>query len=109
MQSIYDRYNEREICAYREGAQDATRFRANHGDIRQTLFNAETDEHKIHIGFDDVELGTFLQITFKRRFDAQGFARTVIVGRGQFDSVMSRALDFLARHPHHTPHCNVDY
>lgn len=108
-QSIYNRFNEREIAAYREGADEALRFKADHGDINQTLFKAETDTHKVYIGFDDVEYGVFLEITFKHRFDRDGHVKKVMVGKGQFESAMFRALDFLARHPHHRPHCSVDY
>lgn len=108
-QSIYNRYNEREIAAYREGAEEALRFKANHGDIHQDLFKAETDEHKIYIGYDDVDLGTFLKITFKRRFDREGNVVEVIGHRGRFDTCMARALAFLARHPYEPPYCDVDY
>lgn len=108
-QTIYDRYNEREIVAYREGQDEALRFKANHGDIHQDLFRAETDDHKVYIGFDDVEFGIFLEITFKRRFDRDGALKTIMAGRGRFDTTMARALDFLARHPHHKPYCSVDY
>lgn len=109
--SIYDRFNEREIEIYREGQEDAQRayFRPDHGDIRQDLFRAETNDHKVFIGFDDVEFGVYLEVTFKRRFDRDHNAVKVMVGRGRFDSAMARALDFLSRHPHHRPHCSVDY
>lgn len=108
-QSIYDRYNEREIAAYREGAEEALRFKANHGDIHQDLFRAETDQHKLYIGYDDVEFGVFLEITFKQRWDREGNAVKVMVSRGRFNSCLERALDFLSRHPYERPYCNVDY
>jgi ATP-dependent RNA circularization protein (DNA/RNA ligase family) len=108
-QSIYDRYNEREIAAYREGQEEALRFRANHGDIHQDLFKAETDSHKVYVGYDDVEFGVFLEITFKQRFDKDGNIKKVMVSRGRFDTALARALDFLARHPYERPYCNVDY
>lgn len=107
--SIYDRFNEKELEAYHQGRDDALRFQANHGEITQELFKAETDDHLVFIGFDDVEHGVYLRVTFKRRFDKAGYVRTVYAGCGRFDSAMMRALDFLARHPHHRPYCSVDY
>lgn len=107
--SIYDRFSESEMAAYREGQSDALKFNANHGGIRQALFKAETDDHKIFIGFDDVEEGVFLDVTFKRRYDRDGNQKIITVGRGRFADAMQRAIDFLARHPHHRPYCCVDY
>lgn len=109
MRNIYDRFNENEMAAYREGQAAALKFNANHGDIRQDLFKAETDDHRIYIGFDDVEEGVFLDVTFKRRYDRDGHQKKVTVGCGRFDNAMQRALAFLIRHPHHRPYCSVDY
>jgi hypothetical protein len=109
MTSIYDRYNEREIAAYREGEQEARRFRANHGDIYQELFKAETDDYQLHVGYDDVELGTYISVTFKRRFDRDGCCKNVMVSCGGARKAIARAVRFIAQHPVEEPYCNVDY
>lgn len=100
---------EAEFQAYRRGSEDALRFNANPDGILSTLFKAETAEHKFHIGFDDVEFGVYIEVTFKHRYDSEHNFRKVMVGRGRFPSAMARVLDFLSRHPHHEPYCSVDY
>lgn len=107
--SIYDRYSEREIVAYREGASEAVRFRANHGDIHQDLFRAETDSYKLYIGYDDVDLGNYLNVTFKDRFDKDGCCKVVTVSCGSARIAMARALQFMAAHLVREPYCDVDY
>lgn len=110
-QSIYDRYNEREISAYREGAEEALRFKANHGDLRQDLFRAETDDYKIYVGYDDVEFGTFVEVTFKGRYDRRypDCLLKVMVCCGTGKKAMARAMRFIAAHPISEPYCSVDY
>lgn len=107
--TIYDRYNERELAAYREGATEAVRFKARPGEITQTLFTAETATHHLYVGYDDIEFGVFLEVTFKDRFTSAGCVCKVTAGSGNYADVMARALAFLARHPHPRPYCNVDY
>lgn len=109
MLNIYDRYNEREIAAYREGAEEAIRFRANHGDIHQEIFRAETDDYKLNVGYDDVEFGNFIAVTFKRRFDRDGYCKNVMLSCGSARRAMTRALRFIEQHPVQEPYCSVDY
>lgn len=107
--TIWDRFSESEREAYFEGVEDGQKFKACHGDIRQDLFKAETDSHKIYIGFDDVEYGVFLEVTFKHRYDRDGNQKKVMLTGGRRETAMARALEFLARHPHHVPYCSIDY
>lgn len=91
------------------GRDEALRFRRNQGGIYQTIFKAETEDYKLQVGYDDVDFGVYIAVTFKRRFDRDGAEKNVMVPCGTAKQGIARIAAFLERHPPEEPYCAVDY
>jgi uncharacterized lipoprotein NlpE involved in copper resistance len=98
-----------EIRAYYQGQEDALKFNSRPGDINQTLFKAESADWKLLVGYDDVELGVYLEVTFKNRVDAEGVTKTVTMPMRSMKAAMERATTFMTNHTPDEPYCDVDY
>lgn len=98
---------ERQI--YNQGAEDARRFQQNQGAIYQNIFKAETNDFRFHVGFDDVDLGVYLSVTFKRHFTKDGHPKEAMVSCGTARKAIARVMAFLDRHAPDEPYCDVDY
>jgi hypothetical protein len=101
--------SDHEHSIFRYGYEEGQKFRSRHGDIHQDVFKAETDDYRIYVGYDDVEFGNFLEVTFKNRYDADGCQKKVMVSCGSARKAIIRALEFIEHHPVEEPYCDVDY
>lgn len=107
MHQTYD--NQVEHSAFIAGIEHAQRFQCGPHLLTQTIFRAETPDHKVLITYDDVEGLNYLTVTFKRRRDADGNVRTVELHYNTSIVAYSRALRFLSAHVVPEAYCDVDY
>lgn len=107
------RLSDAEHRVFRVGHDAALRFNSDRMDIHQDVFKAETETHKIYIGYDDVDLGVYMTLTFKNRW-----VRDEVFGpiqrkfEFQFKSAneaIARACVFLSEHRVEEPYCTADY
>src|SRR4051812_761895 len=106
------RLNADEHAIFVAGARHAQRFEHGSHLIHQDIFKAETSKHHLYIGYDDVEDGVSLTITFKNRWlkmdTALPYPRKAVMHFRSAGEALERALKFLAKHSVAEPYCTVD-
>lgn len=102
-------YTDDQFAIFQAGAQEARRFHHGAHLIHQDLFKAETPNHRIYIGYDDVEDGVYGSVIFKNRWDADGNQRRVELHFRNAAQAIARMARFLTQNPVPEPRCSVDY
>jgi len=96
-------WSEQENAAYRRGADDALKFRADpYRDLFQDVFKAETAEYRLSVSYNDPEGLSYLRVEFKGR-------RTIKIEYPSAGEAIKRAIIFVSEHPAPQPSCEVDY
>lgn len=79
----------------------------------QDLFRAETPDHHVAVTYDDVECGVQLHVTWKNQWRGTDgplpYRRHVSLPMQNANQAITRAVDFIVRHPIEEPYCAVDY
>lgn len=101
---------EDERAIFNMGADEARRFNADpYRHLYQDVMKAETAEWRLSISYSDPDGETYLSVVFKNRWTRDGQCKRVEIGYGSSSEAITRAMQFMTKHPAPAPQCFVDY